>query len=82
MIYTPLTPKLRPLHAIRCPICDQFLGAMYRDGLSIKAYAKPCTPRCVRLWRFARGRSGWRGLDESIRQPDLAARLLENETRQ
>lgn len=79
MIATPLTAEMRPLYPVTCPICGAFLGALYRDGLSMRAAAKPCTPRCVRLWQYGHGRPRWRELPPNLRQIRLAAGVLEHE---
>jgi hypothetical protein len=78
-MFTPLGRDGRPLHPVHCPICGAFLGALYRDGISLRIAAIPCTERCVRLARYARGRSRWRRLPTDLRQIWLAAGLLEHE---
>jgi len=79
MICTPLTREMRPLYPVNCPICGAFLGAMYRDGLSLRASAKSCTERCVIMWNFGRGKRSWRELPADLRQVYLAAGVLESE---
>jgi hypothetical protein len=83
MIATPLRRDCRtPLYPVECPICGARLGALYRDGLTLRMFARPCTDRCVRLWGYGRGRASWRDYPAVIRQVYLAAGLLEYETRQ
>jgi hypothetical protein len=77
VIFTPLGRDLQPLYPVHCPICDRFLGALYRDGLSLKMSAMPCSERCMRLARYARGRARWRRLPVDLRQIWLAAGLLD-----
>lgn len=80
MIATPLKPGGGPLMPIRCPVCDRMVGAVYRDGLTLKPFAVRCTPRCEALWPHGRGRAGWRELPPEWRQVQLAAWMVGHAT--
>jgi hypothetical protein len=80
MIVTPLRGSGGPLYPVHCPICGQFLGSLYRDGRTLKMFAKRCSERCVRLWEYGRGHPRWRSLPPHLRQVWLAAGLLNHET--
>lgn len=78
MIATPIRNG-RPVYPIACPICGRLLGSYYRAGLSLVAYAVPCSEHCVRLWGTARRRRAWRMLPMPLRQAQLAAIMLEEQ---
>jgi len=81
-IYTPLTASLVPLYPVTCPVCDAAIGALYRHGLSLRPHVQECTKRCDQLWRFGYGRAHWRALPADLRQIQLAAGMLDYESRQ
>jgi hypothetical protein len=79
MIASPLRRGGGPLFPIDCPVCGQRLGAFYRDGLSLRPYARSCSKRCMQLWPHGRGRSGWRTLPPDLRQARLATWMVDHE---
>jgi hypothetical protein len=81
MIASPLRHGGGPLYPVVCPVCGRRLGALYRDGLSLRAYAEDCTERCMRLWPHGRGRGGWRNLPPDLRMVKLATWMIDHETR-
>ena len=68
-------------HPVDCPICGRRIGEIYRDGLSLMVKAQPCTKRCQTLWRYAKGRGGWRDLPVDLRQVLLAIWMIDHEAR-
>lgn len=78
-MFTPLKRRGGgPLYPVNCPICGKLLGALYRDGYSLKPFAVDCTSRCGFLWGYGKGRSGWRDLPFDLRQIQLAAGVLDH----
>ena len=82
MIATPLCANHRPLYPINCPVCGTFLGAFYRDGLTLRAYNRRCTARCEEMWSFAHLKRRWREFPAEWRAIEIATTMLEERVRE
>jgi hypothetical protein len=78
---TPLNRRSKPLRPINCPVCDKLIGSFYRDGLSLRAFAGPCTPRCMTLWKYGHGKPFWWDLPIELRALYLVGGLLDQTAR-
>ena len=81
MIATAIRREGGPVMPVRCPVCDKLVGSVYHDGLTLRAFAVHCTPRCEALWPHGRGRGGWRELPPDWRQVQLATWMVDHAPR-